>query len=229
MSTIQAYTTATRPSAVGNTGLTIFNTTTKNINVSDGTSWRAYANDGVSFPLGASTHSLAVDGTDDRMECGNVSGLSSVTAFSVSFWFRTNTSALMYIVSGVGSTGDFYDGFQVYLSSGHPHFAVGNGSQYDGAKNTNANLIDDDWHHVAAVMNGSSYTVYVDGSSAGNTVIGNGTVSTTTGTNGGDFKIGARFDENNDYALNGYVDDVALFNRALTSSEVSRWIIVLMI
>jgi len=222
MSTIQAYTTAAKPSATNNIGLTIFNTTEKRIEVSDGTFWRTYDYDGISYSLETSTHSLELDGTDDRMECGDVSGLNSVTSFSVSAWFRTNTSATMYILSGVGSSGDFYDGFQVYLSSGNPNFAVGNGaSSYDGAKNTTANLIDDSWHHVVAVMNGSTYTVYVDGSSTGSTDIGTGTVSTTPSTNGDDLKIGARFDDNNTFAFNGYIDDVALFNRALTSSEVS--------
>jgi len=225
MSTIQAYTTATRPSAVGNTGLTIFNTTSKDINVSDGTSWRAYANDGVSIVLGASTHSLALDGTDDRMECGDVSGISSVTAFSVSAWFRTSSTATMYLLSGVGSATDpsaFYDGFQVYISGGKPYFVVGNGaSKYDGANNTTT-VNDDDWHHVVGVMNGSTYTVYVDGSTVGSTNIGDGTVSTTHSTCGGNFTIGERFDSNNTYAFNGYVDDVAVFNRALTSSEVSN-------
>jgi hypothetical protein len=221
MSTLTTHTTASRASH--SIGLCKFNTTSKAIEVSDGSNWQIYNSDGVSTTLGASTHSLLVDGTDDRMECGDVSKLNSVTAFSVSAWFRTNTSATMYILSGVGSTGDFYDGFQVYLSSGHPHFALGDGgSQYDGAKNTNANLIDNAWHHVVAVMNGSTHTVYVDGSTTGTTGIGGGTISTTSSTNGGDFKIGARYDDNNTYAFDGYIDDVALFNRALTSSEVSN-------
>jgi hypothetical protein len=222
MSTLTSYTNATRPSASSNSGLCIFNTDTDAINVSDGTGWLLYNNDGIIYPLGTSTHSLALDGTDDRMECGDVSGLNSVTAFSVSVWFRTNTSATMYILSGVGTGGNFYDGFNLYLSSGNPFFSVGDGgSSYDGANNTSANLIDDSWHHVVAVMNGSTYTVYVDGSATGSTAIGTTTISTTPSTTGDDFKIGARFDDNNTYAFNGYVDDVALFNRALTSSEVS--------
>jgi hypothetical protein len=46
MSTIQAYTTATRPTAsASNIGLTIFNTTDKSINVSDGANWRGYQYD----------------------------------------------------------------------------------------------------------------------------------------------------------------------------------------
>jgi len=219
--TIPSITSSTRPGSPS-AGDAYFETDTKNYIIYDGAAWRAYNSDGLSLLLGSSTHSLSVDGTDDRMECGDVSGLSSVTAFSVSAWIRTNTSATMYIITGVGSTGGFYDGFNIYLSSGNPNFTIGNGaSNYDGAKNTNANLIDDTWHHVAAVMNGSTYTVYVDGSSTGSTAVGGTTISTTPSTNGADLKIGARFDDNNTYAFNGYIDDVALFNRALSSSEVS--------
>ena len=224
MSTLTSYTNATRPSASSNSGLCIFNTDTDAINVSDGTGWLLYNNDGIIYPLGTSTHSLALDGTDDRMECGDVSALNSVTAFSVSAWFRnSSTTTTEYIISAVGSVGDFYDGFNLYLAGPtmEVSLAVGNGgSGYDGAKN-NTTVNDDAWHHVAAVMNGSTYTVYVDGSATGSTAIGTTTISTTPSTCGGDLKIGARFDDNNTYAFNGYVDDVALFNRALTSSEVS--------
>lgn len=221
MSTFTTCTSSTRPGSPA-TGDTLFETDTKNIIIWDGTNWRAYNSDGIPFNLGTSTHSLQLDGTDDRMECGDVSAINSASAFSVSAWFRTNTSATMYILSGVGSSGSFYTGFQVYLSSGNPHLAVGNGaSSYDGAKNTTANLVDDTWHHVAAVMDGSTYTVYVDGSSSGSTDIGTTTISTTPSTNGDDFKIGARYDDNNTFAFNGYIDDVAVFNRALTSTEVS--------
>jgi hypothetical protein len=220
--TIPTTTSLTRPVSPS-TGDAYFETDTNDFIIYDGANWRGYNSDGIPFNLGTSTHSLSLDGTDDRMECGDVSAINSVSAFSVTAWFRTNTSATMYILSGVGSAGGFYDGFQVYLSSGNPHLAVGNGaSGYDGAKNTSANLIDDTWHHVAAIMDGSTYTVYVDGSSTGSTDIGNGpTITTTTATNGDDFKIGARFDDNNTFAFAGYVDDVAVFNRALTSTELS--------
>jgi hypothetical protein len=222
MSTFSTCTSTTRPGSPTD-GDVLFETDTKNVIIWDGTNWRGYANDGLSVTLGASTHSLSLDGTDDRMECGDVSGLSGITEFSVSAWFRTNTSATMYILSSVGTGGDFYDGFNLYLSSGNPNFVVGNGgSVYDGAKNTSANLIDDSWHHVVGIMNGSTYTVYVDGSSIGSANVGNGTVSTTPSTNGGDFKIGARYDDNNTFAFNGYLDDVAVFNRALTSTDVSN-------
>lgn len=221
MSTFSTCTSATRPSSPTD-GDVLFETDTKNVIIWDGSNWRGYSSDGIPFNLGTSTHSLQLDGTDDRMDCGDISVLNSVSAFSVSAWFRTNTSATMYILSGVGSSGSFNTGFQVYLSVGNPHLAVGNGvSGYDGAKNTTANLGDNTWHHVAAVMDGSTYTVYVDGSSSGSTDIGTTTVSTTPSTNGDDFKIGARFDDNNTYAFNGYIDDVAVFNRALTSTEVS--------
>lgn len=222
--TIPTTTSSTRPGSPS-AGDAYFETDTKNYIIYDGTNWRAYANDGVSIALGASTHSLLLDGADDRMECGDVPGISSVTAFSVSLWFRTSsTTTTEYIISAVGSGGDFYDGFNVYLAgpSMQASLAVGNGgTAYDGAKNTTT-VNDDAWHHMVGVMNGSTYTVYVDGSTVGSTGVGNATISTTPSSCGGDLKIGARFDDNNTYAFNGYVDDVALFNRALTSSEVSN-------
>jgi YVTN family beta-propeller protein len=70
------------------------------------------------------------------------------------------------------------------------------------------------WHHVAAVYDGTTISVYLDGQmdgSAPTTVVpSNGSTS---------LKFGARGDDANT-RLNGLIDDVKIFNRALTAMEI---------
>lgn len=224
MSTITPCTSTSRPTA--STGRIAFETDTNNIIVYDGTAWRGYANDGAS--IGGSSYSLSLDGTDDRVTLGDVSALNSVSALSLSFWIKLNSAtASNYVLSGAGASGSFYTGVTLTLqqvsTSYYPQINLGNGaSGYDGARNSSINVNDGNWHHVAAVMSGSTYTVYLDGSSSGSAAVGNTVVTTTTSVTGDDFKIGARYDNNNTYAVNGYIDDVAIFDSALTASEVSN-------
>lgn len=70
------------------------------------------------------------------------------------------------------------------------------------------------WHHVAAVFDGTSVKVYLDGildgSVATNFVLTDGAAS---------LKIGARGDDANT-RLGGLIDEVKIYNRALSASEI---------
>jgi hypothetical protein len=85
----------------------------------------------------------------------------------------------------------------------------GSGSDllYCNAPSSNA------WHHVAATQSGLNASLYIDGAlcqSATVTALGNGA---------GTIDIG-RFD--NGYHFNGAIDDVRIYNRALSASEVQQ-------
>lgn len=81
------------------------------------------------------------------------------------------------------------------------------------------------WHHVASVYDGTSIKVYLDG-------VLDGSVPTdfTLPDGSTSLKIGARGDDANT-RLNGLIDEVKIYNRALSASEiqvsagglVSRW------
>jgi len=93
MSTIQAYTDATRPAATAsNVGLTIFNTTDKAINVSDGTAWREYNNDGAAVSPISNSYNLSFDGNLDIVNLGVLNSLLDDYTNSVSVWFKLDSA-----------------------------------------------------------------------------------------------------------------------------------------
>lgn len=211
MSTLTSYTNATRPLASSNSGLCIFNTDTDAINVSDGTNWLAYETEGANY--GANDYSVALDGTDDRVEIGNITSLNSTSAYSISTWFKSShtiTSTIDFFASGNGySAGLFF-----YLtSSGLDSGADAAYLRYTGS------LTDGNWKHLVTVYNGSSFALYINGSLV--TTSTNGTVpSSLASTSGNGAVIGARVDNTRNFV--GNMDDFAIFDAALTATEVSN-------
>jgi len=216
MSTLQTTTSTTRPSAQA--GDTYFETDTKNIIVYDGTNWRAYASDG--SPLEASSYSLKLDGTDDYVELGDVSSLSSAAAFSISLWVNAPTvtsPAETFFRSGTG-TGN---SITMYQSGSSILFYLGLGSGTNISGITwSGMLLNNSWRHIAAVYGSSSLSLYIDGSLATTSAYNaNAVPSATASTAGDDFTIGS-YQNGASNELDGYMDDFAIFDSALTSSEV---------
>jgi predicted outer membrane repeat protein len=80
-------------------------------------------------------------------------------------------------------------------------------------------IVDTNWHHIAVVKNGdasNNVTFYVDGVASGSGSAGTVTVPS------GPKQIGALLDGSFVAHFNGSLDDVRLYNRALTAAEVLR-------
>ena len=71
------------------------------------------------------------------------------------------------------------------------------------------------WHHVAAVFNGTSLTVYVDGQADGSKA-----ATLAPGAGSGDLRIGARGDDANQ-RFSGGIDEVAVYNQGLSTNQVA--------
>jgi hypothetical protein len=72
---------------------------------------------------------------------------------------------------------------------------------------------DGNWHHIVGTREGGTVSLYVDGE-----LIVSGT-QTVDVSNSASFKIGKWYFE---YSFNGKIDDVRLYNRALSAAEVAE-------
>ena len=207
MSTLTSYTSGTRPSASANSGLCIFRSDTNAIEVSDGTDWQTYNSDGVYLDYSSgNTHSGDFDGNDYAV--GTVGDLNSVSAFSTSCWFRyqgTLGGSTHIPLSGAGT-------WYVWVKS---TTNIEYATQNNPKTFTIPTINDSTWYHLVTVHDGTNATLYLDGSS-----LGTQTVSSVPSTAGNAFNIG-RFTSAS-YYWNGWIDEVSVFNRALTSTEVTN-------
>ena len=217
MSTFSTCTSTTRPSSPTD-GDVLFETDTKNVIIWDGSNWRGYANDG--FPLEASSYSLKLDGADDYVELGDVPSLSGAAAFSISFWVKAQTvtsPAEAFFRSGTGTN----NSITMYQSSSSILFYLGTGSTIAGITYSGM-VLNNSWRHIAVVYGSSSLSMYIDGSLATTSAYsGTPIPSSTVSTAGDDFTIGS-YQNGASNELDGYMDDFAIFDAALTNTEVSN-------
>ncbi|HUV41749.1 MAG TPA: LamG domain-containing protein, partial [Sedimentisphaerales bacterium] len=155
----------------------------------------------------AGLHNQAIDlaGTGKYVNCGNdasfnISGAITLSAL-INGTFNNPSGSLGRIVEkgynwmlcrGYGDSAAFYClGFGILEGS--------------------VNINDNQWHHVAAVYDGSKMYLYVDGRlDAVKNASGSLKVSTANVYIGG----------NPSQSFNGLIDDVLIYNRALSKSEI---------
>lgn len=168
---------------------------------------------------GACAGGIKLDGTNDYVNLGTGPSIGSSGDFAVSVWFKSADTNGGYIVSQRDSDSDGYAG-GYYLginSAGRPLFHIWSWYYSDSRVATGTNIVNDgQWHHLAGVRRSSqSIHLYLDGQLvATNTAFSYsmyGTISTYVGANKRD---------NNNFLM-GTVDDLAIWNRALSPREVS--------
>ena len=106
--------------------------------------------------------------------------------------------------------------------AGHLHFQIGNGSWH--TTNTNAQIPLNQWVHVAATRKANEAAkIYYDGVLQPSTSLAwDGAIS----YNGAEMDIGRQSDYSNRY-FNGRIDDVQIYNRALSDAEIRAFLAVL--
>ncbi|MCK9578313.1 DUF2341 domain-containing protein [bacterium] len=143
------------------------------------------------------------------------------TAISYSFWFNA-TSTNGYFMGQSVSGGQGSGG--VYINS-YPYFAwTPTTPNLDRTWSANtANISTDNWHHIiysVSFTGSSSCKIYVDGVEKTTTLsdsVSNGAPSTKFNVSGSN--IGSRVINGTNYYFNGMLDEINIFNRALTSAE----------
>lgn len=185
--------------------------------------WKTFANEANPF---ANEYSVSFDGTNDYVAT-NYKPSSSATALSISYWMKSTSysgGAAPFSVEGYPSNEKVFR--LNFNSAGKFYVTVGAGSSpYNNTSNsaTNTptqgiNLFDGNWHHVLGTINGQSVKVYVDG-------VQEFTLTSSVTYAGGDqtypYYIGMLGNGYPSYYWDGELDEVAVFETELSSSDVS--------
>lgn len=164
-------------------------------------------------------------GDSEYFPGGNILGYENTSNFSVAFWMKLKTTPLTANIIGKQlRTGDA-EGWSVYTvntdilrfilqesATSRIYVTADNGDPYDGK-----------WHHWAVTYNGSSKAggihIYKDGTDMSLTVGQDNLVGSILTS--AKFSISSR--DGADWFLNGTIDEVAIWNRTLSSSEIMDW------
>ncbi len=170
--------------------------------------------------LSQSDNSLSFDGINDVV---NIPGASSQIAgstsgISLSCWvYATNPSPNYPNFDGIAgfrneTTCDFYL-LHLTTTSLEARFRNSTGTNYDA---TVPGFSINTWQHLVMTYDGSSLKVYLNGTQAAS-VPASGSISSTSEV----MYLGKLPFSPNDFMFGGKLDEVGLWNKALTASEVS--------
>lgn len=130
---------------------------------------------------------------------------------AMSLWFKykdipgtTSSDAAMF--AGWGTTTGL-GRFDAYVEAQELYTIYSNGALDSGIK-----IQDTNWHHILMQYNGATSEIYYDGQLAASE-------AKTLGTKNNYLYVGAR--ENGEYAFDGYLAGIRIYNRALSGTEIA--------
>jgi hypothetical protein len=189
---------------------------------------------GATFAAGQVGQAFLLDGIDDSVDLGNVSNLHvSAGDFTVNAWVLFNALSHppgvnlgapqgdMSIVDKMSTSGVNEDGWRLIKQHDNRfYFCLGGGEQgnqcgwpaYTVFSTTQA--VTGAWYHVAAVKSSSSFAIYINGVLEDE----RSPVPSFTDTNSANLRIG--FYPLEGAHLNGLVDEVQIYNQALSRDKI---------
>jgi len=178
---------------------------------------------------GSSSHSINggkfgaggyFNGTTSEVTTSNITGLDTTT-ISISCWvYMHEVGTFNHFVSRFGTGG--HSTYQFILrntSAAKWSLATYDGTGSGDSLTSTATASVNTWYHVAAVIDGTSKKIYVNGSEVASSTVAF-SVNTSSGAG---LNIGGRDDlgASNSERMNGKIDQVRVFSKALSSSEVT--------
>jgi len=166
--------------------------------------------------------SASFDGTDDYVRVSNNASLNLSGDYTISMWVYNQAGSKSYPTllnreSQSGTNGFFW----IYTGGTNEatiNYQYANGSTYGSTSFSNV-LGLNTWNHlVFTFVNATkTLTLYLDGQDIGATR----TLTNAQPVDGGDLYLGGYQGTSNYYPFKGYLDDVRIYNRTLSSAEAT--------
>ncbi|MBI4311288.1 MAG: hypothetical protein HY681_05835 [Chloroflexi bacterium] len=171
---------------------------------------------GVSGTQAVYGDALSFDGTDDYVSMPPLENLEVPDGdFTIMAWVNARDSARLQAIAGKLTFASNIDTWGLYVASGKACLQFSQPDQPGYSACSTTSIQNNAWYHVAAVRQGTTNYLYVNG------VVENSVaVAQTVSTTGRNFYIGRR-DQDNSYNFGGIVDDVRLYDRALSVSQIN--------
>ncbi|TAL21855.1 MAG: hypothetical protein EPN94_12110, partial [Nitrospirae bacterium] len=188
---------------------------------SSGNGYNGTAYNGATFGTNSrvGTHAGSFDGVDDYVQIPGTSFFNLSSDFTISFWLKRDASesgnfrVLMGKVSNAGSDGWYIR--KGTAAQGNPiYLEMGNSSYQYRAYGSSSSTPAGSWLYYVFTRQGANWKVYLDGS-----LQGSGSNFESPHVNSYDLYIG-RLGTCAAYNWYGLVDEVAVYNRALSASEI---------
>lgn len=156
---------------------------------------------------------------DEYVNCGNIASYERTDAFSIEFWIKIlgpSDSGVIRVLFKYSTTG-----YLIYIQNQHVYMFLSGGGTNRIIVHGNANVQDGNWRHIICTYDGSSsasgVNIYVDG--VLDTMATDSDALTFSMLTSVNLELS---DNAPSYFLNGYLDEVVIYDEELTASEVSN-------
>ena len=168
---------------------------------------------------------IVLDGVDDYVNLGNIFD-DLVFPFSVSAWVKVDPTATSGPVLVSQDNSDRYDGFWFYATPTVIWIEYGDGRgagipEYRRGKRADLSNFSNRWVHVCAVVKGpNDISLYLNGNDVGGYYTGDSNLPMASNYPAEIAKVGSYFTNGITYRYKGQVDEIRVFNKALTNVEI---------
>ncbi|MBI4227516.1 MAG: hypothetical protein HY600_04475, partial [Candidatus Omnitrophica bacterium] len=149
---------------------------------------------------------LSFDGTADFLKGSDAGFPTGANPKTIAMWVKPSAIGGNRVALDSGA-GGATQALEIYMNTSNLWIVTQNGASLSGHA-----AVQDQWSHLVVTYDGSTYVIYGDGA---RTAAGAMTTSTVAG---GTLYIGQQRD--NTLRYSGLMDEIALYNRALTGKEV---------
>ncbi|WP_339882579.1 LamG-like jellyroll fold domain-containing protein [Polaribacter vadi] len=157
-------------------------------------------------------HALNFDGSDDRIIIPDNGAFDFSSGFTAEAWINPDVLGTQTYLSQYNSNQEAFA--FILLASGRIEFTVTTDGTTDQYFESSAIITPGEWSHVALTFDGATMKAYINGVPDGTKVV-TGTMFPSTAP----IEIGAR---NNNYFFNGSIDEVRIWSRVLTATEINN-------
>jgi len=161
---------------------------------------------------------LYFDGTDTYIELASKEEVKSLpkNKLTAEAWVAVNSPAEWGgIIGCLQDNGDFEKGWVLGYNNDRFNFALSTNGDLTYL-NATVPYETGRWYHVVGTFDGSRMRLYVNGTERGNSSNRRGSIDYSPAT----FVIGSYLDDNEFFPLEGFISEVRIYDRALTSQQV---------
>ncbi|NUM77552.1 T9SS type A sorting domain-containing protein, partial [candidate division KSB1 bacterium] len=168
--------------------------------------------------FGQANRAYSFDGSDDNIRIPNQSGLNFQQAITISFWMKIGQfyDREAYPISH----GNWENRWKVSITNGGARWTVKTNHPINaGIKDLDSKtkFVVDKWYHLTALYSGADFEIYVNGELDGFSSWTGAILQTTI-----DLMIGQVLPNNRSYNFSGVIDDVRIYNYALSVAEIEK-------
>lgn len=178
---------------------------------------KAGSNDGTVYGATWNDGALSFNGTSSYVKVPDNSKLNSTSAITISLWIKPTT------LQGIALNKELqYRLIAEDVNTSKPSARIRTANTNWGPIQGQSNLVTNSWQYVALTYNGSKWRMYYNGR-LDVEVSDNGLIASSYSDDGNLYfgHIGPNRGRNNDLFFKGSIDDIRIYDRALSASEIS--------